>query len=379
MITHSYIFQNNVWDNDPFQLEDSENNLVLIFGNHQDEALKIITHYKNSIIAGGSSVAILAPSSAQLKDALIVSIMRFERTKVRAAHATASSYETSKTAAEEVVKELDKYDNLQGVLTFSDFVMRSGTQYTLGLQFKNNKNVPLAGCVTSAKELDDTFVYSNKGIEKFGAIGIGLYGDHIFFSASIGAGSKPFGIERKATRCVENILYEIDGAPAYDLYREYLPLDADSTREQYDVVARQFPIGVTKDLELQEDYVRTPVGLTEDGTGIILAGEIKEGATIRLMRATMDNFLDGAEKAAEEVFEDGRPANADNFRSLIINCEARRAIVGEFIEDEVAAINRTLDVKSIGTTYSFGEICHNKSGCSLMHTQTIVICVFGET
>ena len=378
MITETYIFQNNQWDNSPFNRSDSENNLILIFGNDKEEAKKVIDHYKKSIIAGVSTVTNLAPNSQHLKDALVVSIIQFEKTTLRASYSHFKNYEDSLNTAEEIVKDLDQYPNLKGVLTFSDAVMMSGTQFSKGLKFTHNKNVPLAGSIASGKDIENTWIYTREGAVQYGAMAIGFYGDDLFFSSSIGTGAKAFGIERIATKCDKNILYEIDNSPAFELYQNYLSHDYAEVKKQFDVIAYQFPIAVTKDLELKEDIVRTPVGLTEDGTGIILAGEIEEGATIRLMRATSDNFLDGAEKAAQEVFADGRPDDTSNFRSLIINCEARRATVGEALEDEAASINDILDIESVGTHYSFGELCHNQSGCSLMHTQTIVILVIGE-
>lgn len=378
MITETYIFQNKQWNSSPFDCPDSENNLVLIFGNDKEEAKKVIDHYKKSVIAGVSTVTNLAPNSQHLKDALVVSIMRFEKTTLRASYSVFKDYDSSLSTAEEIVKDLDQHPNLKGVLTFSDAVMMSGTQFSKGLKFTNNKNVPLAGSIASGKDIDNTWIYTHKGAEQYGAMAVGFYGDNLFFSSSIGTGAKAFGIERTATRCEKNIIYEIDNSPAFDLYKNYLSHDYAEVKEQFDVIAYQFPIAVTKNLELKEDYVRTPVGLTEDGTGIILAGEIEEGATIRLMHATSDNFLDGAEKAAHEVFAAGRPADTSNFRSLIVNCEARRATVGESLEDEAASINNILNIESVGTHYSFGELCHNQSGCGLMHTQTIVIWVVGE-
>ncbi|MFK5893563.1 MAG: FIST C-terminal domain-containing protein [Pseudomonadota bacterium] len=378
MITETYIYQNNQWNRDPFNCSDSENNLVLIFGNDKEEAKKIIDHYKKSIIAGVSTVTNLAPDSHHLKDALVVSIMKFEKTTLRAHYTHFKDYDSSLSVAEEIVNELDQYENLKGVLTFSDAVMMSGTQFSEGLKFLNNKNVHLAGSIASGKDIHNTFMYSRNGAEQYGAMAIGFYGDDLFFSSTIGTGAKAFGIERIASKCDKNILYEIDNSPAFDLYKKYLSNDFAEIREQFDVIAYQFPIAVTKVLELKEEYVRTPVGLTEDGSGIILAGEIKEGSTIRLMRTTSDNFLDGAENAAHEVFEVGRPVDTSNFRSLIINCEARRATLGESLEDEAASINKILNIESIGTHYSFGELCHNQSGCGLMHTQTIVILVIGE-
>lgn len=378
MITKTYIFQNNHWDSNPFNCPDTDNNLVLIFGNDKEEAQKVINHYQNSIIAGASTVTNLAPNCQHLKDALVVSIMKFEKTTLRASYSKIDDYESSLSTAEEIVKDLDQYPNLKGVLTFTDAVMMSGTQFSEGLKFSNNKDVPLAGSLASGKDVLNTWIYTNKGTVQYGAMAIGFYGDDLFFSSTIGLGSKAFGIERIATRCERNILYEIDNSPAFELYQNYLSKDFAEVREKFDVIAFQFPIAVTKDLELKEEYIRTPIALTEDGTGIILAGEIKEGATIRLMRSTLDNFLDAAEKAAHEVFADGRPADTSNFRSLIINCEARRATVGESIEDEAGSINKVLGVKSIGTHYSFGELCHNQSGCGLMHTQTIVVLVIGE-
>ena len=77
----------------------------------------------------------------------------------------------------------------------------------------------LAGDYEGYKE---TFVIANDYGKK-NLIGVvAFYGDKIKIGYGSVGGFDTFGIERIVTKSKENILYELDGKPALDLYKEYL-------------------------------------------------------------------------------------------------------------------------------------------------------------
>ena len=53
-------------------------------------------------------------------------------------------------------------------------------------------------------------------------VGIGFYGDRLRVGYGSLGGWDPFGPERRITRSRGNVLYELDGRPALELYRLYL-------------------------------------------------------------------------------------------------------------------------------------------------------------
>jgi hypothetical protein len=66
-----------------------------------------------------------------------------------------------------------------------------------------------------------------KGEPASGVIGaVGLYGSALKIGHGSAGGWVPFGPERRVTRAEGNVLYELDGQPALDLYKHYLGEEA---------------------------------------------------------------------------------------------------------------------------------------------------------
>ena len=104
------------------------------------------------------------------------------------------------------------------------------------------------------------------------------------------------------------------------------------------------------------------------------AGDIEEGGTAQLMRATFDRLVQGASDAALMCADTGPVL------SVAISCVGRRLVLGQRSEEETEA---TFDVLPAGSSqvgyYSYGEISPYVAGgrCDL-HNQTMTITTFSE-
>ena len=58
--------------------------------------------------------------------------------------------------------------------------------------------------------------------ESKNVVALGFYGTRLKVHCGSMSGFEPFGPERKITRSENNILYELDGEPALELYKKYL-------------------------------------------------------------------------------------------------------------------------------------------------------------
>ncbi|NBD74205.1 hypothetical protein GVX82_04160 [Patescibacteria group bacterium] len=115
-------------------------------------------------------------------------------------------------------------------------------------------------------------------------------------------GWNPVGLPRKVTSADGMTVREIDGTPALAFYQEYLGA---SFQEEIDEdehlanVAMTYPIGYRTAPE--EPYIlRTPLFLEEDGS-VVFAGEVPEGAEVRLMIGGKEEAHAAARHAAEEA------------------------------------------------------------------------------
>src|SRR5262249_31582417 len=150
------------------------------------------------------------------------------------------------------------------------------------------------GLAGDGARFDQTLVCLD-GLPESGQVAvIGFYGTSLKVGYGSVGGWDPFGPERTITRSSGNVLYELVGHAALALYKKYLGAHA------VDLPASGllFPLS----LRVREDdtgIVRTILGINEEQQSITFAGDIPEGAYVRLMKANFDRLIDGANLAAQ--------------------------------------------------------------------------------
>jgi hypothetical protein len=229
------------------------------------------------------------------------------------------------------------------------------------------------GLSGDSTDFAETWVISSDAAGPQRIVAVGLYGDHLRVGYASMGGWEPFGPVRTITRAEGNVLYELDGRSALDLYKTYLGDHA----EQLPGSALLFPIVVTE-AGGGQGVVRTVLSVDEDQKSMTFAGDIPEGGTAQLMKTNVDDLVDGATAAAETSLSglgDARPDLA-----LLVSCVGRKLVMKQRIEEEVEAIRGVFgaDTKIAGF-YSYGELCPFSQGeeCRL-HNQTMTITAFAE-
>jgi len=205
------------------------------------------------------------------------------------------------------------------------------------------------------------------------ALGIGFYSENLVFTSHAQDGFKPFGPERLITRSENNILYEIDGHPALQLYKEYLGEHA----HNLPATALHFPLALWN--EAKDHYVvRTVVGIDESNNSLRFVADIPVGYHTQLMYGSFDNLLDGAELAARSLAKTLPPNQP--VLALTISCSGRKLVMADDTDQELEA---TLDSLPKGSQqfgfYSFGELAPIALGghCGL-HNETMTLTVMYE-
>lgn len=264
-------------------------------------------------------------------------------------------------------------DNLRLVFILSDGTLVNGSDLVVGL-----KQVLPEGTILTGGLAGDgrAFLSTKVGAEGPPAQGViaalALYGDGLAVRHGSFSGWDSFGLERIVTRSERNILYELDGEPALDLYKRYLGDEARNLPGS----ALLFPLKILTLGDSRTDLVRTVVGIDEATKSMIFAGDIPTGASAQMMRGNFTHLINAAGEAARQAMGDGSGTLA-----ILISCIGRKLLLGQRIADEVESVSDVLGSRhaTIGF-YSYGEISpHSFTNSCELHNQTMTITIIGES
>lgn len=368
----------NGWSVTPFPAFDSPQTLVLVFGatNYLDNPAPIqqlTDAYPQSIFLGCSTSGEILGTTI-LDDSLVVAVTQFNKTTLRFSSASIASSGRSFQAGQSIAQELFNPD-LRGLMVLSDGTSTNvnGSNLVRGL----NSVLPDSIIVTGGLAGDGdrfarTWVLKDKLPHMGYVTAVGFYGQHIHFGHGSKAGWRIFGPERRVTRSQENVLYELDGRPALELYKQYLGERA----ADLPASALLFPLSIREGAE-DKQIVRTILSVDEASQSMTFAGDIPQGSFAQLMRASFAGLVDGASEAAAKARVSG--PELDDTLSVAISCVGRRLVMGEYTEDELDAALEVLPkgTKQIGF-YSYGEISPFATGYCDLHNQTMTVTTISE-
>lgn len=303
------------------------------------------------------------------EDSLVASLIYFEKTSIRTLVTNVAHQTSSLEAGAEIGKHLSA-DDLCHVLVFSDGALVNGSDLVRGLS--RILNVPVTGGLAGdGARFEKTLVGLDSPPAEGNIVGIGLYGKNLAVGYSHFGGWDPFGPERMVTRSKGNVLYELDGKSALELYKNYLGDKAKDLPGS----ALLFPLSM-KQNQSSQALTRTILSIGEDG-GMVFAGEMPEGSIVQLMKANFERLIDASSMAAEQSFSQ-MPQGAEF--ALLISCVGRKLVLGQRVEEEVEAVRDVLgQVPVMSGFYSYGEIStlSGQANCEL-HNQTMTITVMKE-
>ncbi|WP_179338284.1 FIST signal transduction protein [Winogradskyella ludwigii] len=265
-----------------------------------------------------------------------------------------------------------KSEDLKHILLFSDGLNVNGADLVSGLRSVLPSTSITGGLAGDGYDFKETFVIANKDITDKIAVGIGLYGNELKVGYSSKGGWDSFGIERRVTKSDENVLYELDGFPALELYKSFLGDNAKKLPSS----GLLFPLNLRVN-ESDAPVVRTILGVNEAEQSLTFAGNIPEGAYVRLMKANVDRLINGAEDSAKKAIN---VTKQHTELAILISCVGRRLVLKQLVEEEVEVVREIIGEKpKITGFYSYGEIAPFGlfSPCEL-HNQTMTITTLSE-
>lgn len=370
------------WSVDAFPALDSENTLVLVFGapcfwDNQAPIIELIDAYPKAKVLGCSTAGEIFDRTVNDKS-LSVAVIQFQKTNIKTASVRVADDSSSYQAGKDIAWSLQAED-LKAILVLSNGTNINGSELVRGLNETLNDDVIVTGGLAGdGDRFENTWIINDRGLSSDYVSAVAFYGDNI----KIGHGSKGgwdvFGPQRQVTRSTSNVLYELDGKPALDLYKEYLG----ELAAELPSSALLFPLSLRTDADAEKSVVRTILGVDEEEKSLTFAGDIPTGSYAQLMKANFERLISGASEAANMIAQAGtlnEPASTETL-SIAISCVGRRLVLGERSEEELEA---TMDVLPEGVRqvgfYSYGEISPYASGSCDLHNQTMTLTTIQET
>ena len=305
---------------------------------------------------------------------IVCTAVRFEKTTIEIVSERIESMEESFSIGEKLAEKLDKHQLIH-IMVLSEGLNINGSELTKGLNSRLNNKVSVTGGLAGDQaDFAETVIVHNKAGEKNLVLAIGFYGESLQVGYGSMGGWDSFGVDREVTKSKANILYELDGHPALELYKRYLGEHASNLPSS----ALLFPMSL-RSKTAETSLVRTVLSVNEVDGSMVFAGDIPQGEYVRLMKANFDRLIDGANDAAE--MSKISLENSDPDLAILISCVGRKLVLKQRVEEELEIIREVIGARTtMAGFYSYGEICPIKpfeQHCEL-HNQTMTITVFKE-
>jgi hypothetical protein len=291
----------------------------------------------------------------------------FENVLIRSAEAEITDASQSGEIARNLAHKLLGED-LRGIFILSDGALVNGSALVAGFQEILGPHVSINGGLAGDGDRFGHTLVGCDGDLKVGCIvAIGFYGAGITLRTGSFGGWEVFGPKRVITKANGNVLQELDGKSALDLYKRYLGEEAENLPSS----ALFYPLQISAP-NGSESVVRTILGI-DDATGAMtFAGDMPLGWSAQLMVGEGASLIEGARKAGQAV----GATNANNF-ALLVSCIGRRLVLGQRASEEVRAVVDALGGIAHAGFYSYGEISPNGfAGTCNLHNQTMTVTVF---
>lgn len=219
----------------------------------------------------------------------------------------------------------------------------------------------VGGCSSNPinEQSDDTYVFTKEfGFSDDSTIFFMLGGEDVHAYSTYVLGYEPLGGVFTPTSVERDVIHELNGQPAFEVYRRYLKID---NNEHFFFNVLGFPMIMTKN---GIDYLRAPIQVLEDDS-LIMSGEIEPGCQIRLSYGNPSIILKNIDKIGNEIAAIGPEA------IRIYSCFTRKLYWGnENIHKETEHL---ADLAPSTGFFTKGELLRIDKKVSLLNATLVVV------
>ena len=372
-------FEPGDWNFETSKVSRNDADLVLYFTTHarcsagQDfESLR--ERFPNAVVLGCSGGG--AFDADLVSDETVAGVaVSFDSTTVRHVVTDIDDQIDAEQHGMEVGRQLAAPD-LAAVFILGDGIHLNGSRFAAGLTAALGAGVPVTGGLAGDEgAFKQTLVAANAAPKPGIVVAVGFYGANFKAAAGFGGGWTPFGPRRRITRSKGNVLYELDGEPALDLYKRYLGDEA----EGLPASGLLFPLNIHHPDSPQHELTRTILAVDHEAKTMTFAADVPEGWVGQLCRTTPTRLTEAAASGTRQAINDHGSHHGDDL-VVFVNCIGRRLVMGHRTAEEVMAATDELpaSTRRVGF-FSHGEFAPNgDTGHCEFHNQMMIVTHFRE-
>ncbi len=227
------------------------------------------------------------------------------------------------------------------------------------------ENIQVFGGGAFNPNMDDEFagVFSKgEGFCEHGIVFLLLGGPDYYAESRYIAGWKPLKRRFRITKAKKEVLYELDGKPAFEVYKQYLNIEKN---ENFFSNTLEFPLFLERN---EFNILRCPLAVNDDDS-LIMSSDMEENAYVKIAYGDPETILYSIRQDGQMI-ADFQPQVIQTF-----SCAARRAFWGDQnISKETVMFS---DVAPTSGFYTHGEFIRIH-GNMLNFNVTLVIAAMRE-
>ncbi len=311
---------------------------------------RIYESYPDIQLIGGTSVGEMSSVLGFQEDSVTLMVFASDTIEMRAGFGRNLSQDPIVATQEAVTEAKNQLTQpVKLCLTIAEGLGCDAAALINGLTQQLGVTVPIYGGL-AGDDWQFKTTYQFCGAEVLtNAVPVLLFAGELLVSCGVATGQSPIGKQGLVTQSNGNTVYEIDGRPALEFYRDYFG-DAP--------VAGGASLGgsvVVCEPNAGQFYLRAPSGDDRNAGSVSYFGSIPEQSSIQLTKTGETQILSAVDESLQ-LATAGYPGETPA-AAFIVSCSSRVKNLGTRAKEEQKAVDAHLGelVPSIGF-YAFGEI-----------------------
>lgn len=263
-----------------------------------------------------------------------------------------------------VKQEVEKRPWVKAVEVYHT-VAKVSTSTLCDIMSELDPTIAVFGGIVCSPDLasSESYIYSDDyGMCNDGLLCLLLGGDNLHVEAKKISGWKPIGRTFRVTRSREDVLHELSGIPAYEVYQRYLNIRND---ENFFINALEFPIMYEHN---NTTIIRASAESNDDGS-VRMSANIEEGSIVRLSYGEPNTIIKSVQEGSMSIKE---------FQPQVLHifsCAARKAFWDGY--DPAYELKALKSICSSSGFFSHGEFLREHDLIN-QHNLTLVIAYLRE-